>query len=199
MFTFCSTWICLMLSGNDEFKCDTDGDNGEPNRDMYTCHNWLDDTQMYTKCDVYWRRQRRPVTLCCLNNDIWTQTWLNSFSKDVIKKLKRNRMFSELGWQFSWDTRCSLGPTVFTFFSCRQKGFQLRSLDSAVKRLECVSPFVTALLWSIFLFEKAPQQLRMSMRKQEQQPVPIVTFPSQLLLFSGGGTAPMLSPPTQKL
>ena len=42
MFTLCSTWTCLMLSGNDndgEFKCDTDGDNGEPNRDMYTCHD----------------------------------------------------------------------------------------------------------------------------------------------------------------
>ena len=39
MFTFCSTWICLMLNGNDEFNCDTDGDNGEPNRDMYTCHD----------------------------------------------------------------------------------------------------------------------------------------------------------------
>ena len=88
------------------------------------------------------------------NNDIWTQTWLNSFSKDVIKKSKRNRMFSELDWQFSWDTRCSLSPTVFTFFSCRQKGFQLRSLDSAVKRLECVSPFVTLLCFGLFSFLK---------------------------------------------
>ena len=92
-----------MLSGNDndgEFKCDTDGDNGEPNRDMYTCHNWLDDTQMYTKCDVYWRRQRRPVTLCCLNEK--QQWYLDTNLTELIfercyqenKKLKRKNELS---------------------------------------------------------------------------------------------------------
>ena len=85
---------------------------------------------------------------------------------------------------------------MFTFFSCRQKGFQLRSLDSAVKRLECVSPFVTllecvspfvTLLWSIFLFEKAPQLLGMSMRKQRAVAGPDCYFPISAAAVQWGG------------